>query len=148
MLKNLTKCVGLVVVLGGLQALAAAPQVQCPTGASKKTRDDGSSLVTYCVLNGTTTWHGPQVRTYRTGELKETGQWENGARVGTFTAFDQKGGKMEEVQFRANNFHGERREFHTNGQLKRVERYDAGLKVGLVEDFDKQGQKVRTAQAE
>lgn len=72
---------------------------------------------------------GKVVRSFPSGGV-EQGQYEAGARVGTWTRFDAKGNPVREVTWAANHQDGVYRTFHPNTQLREEGNLANGRKLG------------------
>ncbi len=121
-------------------SFASPLQLHCPAGTKQVGGQESRFEATLCVkTTSEREFHGPYVVQYPNGQKRAEGQYENNARSGRWTFYDEKGAKTGETDFLAGNYHGRRVEFFPNGKPKLEETWVNGKRQGEVRTYDQMG---------
>ncbi|MBL8922528.1 MAG: hypothetical protein JNJ54_26995 [Myxococcaceae bacterium] len=155
---NFKKTIMAVIVAAPLAAFAQAgttvkpapvlpgdPQLACPAGTKQSGGKDTVFEATFCTKAGRLgepLMHGPYLGLYKSGQKRVEGAYLEGKRTGLWIAYDEKGGKLEELTFDNDLWSGKRTQWIA-GQKILEENWVAGKRQGVQKEWIK-GKEVAT----
>ena len=126
-------------VLSGEQALA------CPTGTRQSGGKDTVFEATFCTKAGRLgepLMHGPYLGLYKSGKKRVEGAYIEGNRTGVWIAYDEQGGKLEELTFDNDLWNGKRTQWIAGTKILE-ENWVAGKRQGIQKEWLK-GKEIAT----
>jgi hypothetical protein len=123
----------------------AEPSLACPTGTKQSGGKDTVFEATFCTKAGRLgepLMHGPYLGLYKSGQKRVEGAYLEGKRTGLWIAYDEKGGKLEELTFDNDLWNGKRTQWIAGSKILE-ENWVAGKRQGIQKEWLK-GKEVAT----
>ncbi len=117
--------------------LPGEPALACPTGTKQSGGKDTVFEATFCTKAGRMgepLMHGPYLGLYKSGKKRVEGAYLEGKRTGLWIAYDEAGGKLEELTFDNDLWNGKRTQWIA-GQKILEENWVAGKRQGLQREW-------------
>ncbi|MCU0696183.1 MAG: hypothetical protein MUC96_06630 [Myxococcaceae bacterium] len=123
-------------VLG--QADAGLPGgFRCPSGTTLVDARESTGASFYCTKAGRLgepLMHGPYLGLYKSGKKRVEGAYLEGKRTGLWVAYDEQGGKLEELTFKNDLWDGKRTQW-IKGQKILEENWVDGKRQGIQKEW-------------
>jgi len=117
----------------------APDKLQCPQG-TRQVGGPGSRFEGTGCAKANGAFDGPYVVYWPgSGARQAIGQYADGLRTGKWVYFDEKGVKLYDYEFKADDYDGLHVEYWPNGQKKLEETWVRGLRQGAQRTFDPAG---------
>lgn len=123
----------------------AEPSLTCPAGSRQSGGKDTVFEATFCTKAGRLgepLMHGPYLGLYKSGQKRVEGAYLEGKRTGLWIAYDEKGGKLEELTFDNDLWNGKRTQWIAGSKILE-ENWVAGKRQGIQKEWLK-GKEVAT----
>jgi hypothetical protein len=115
----------------------AEPALACPEGTRQSGGKDTVFEATFCTKAGRLgepLMHGPYLGLYKSGKKRVEGAYLEGKRTGLWIAYDEQGGKLEELTFKNDLWDGKRTQW-IKGQKILEENWVDGKRQGVQKEW-------------